>query len=219
MFTLRAAVDPATIAAATEREFARKVSAGTRAATIDALAAARAHLDAAFPNAGGRMGRLIDAYYPDESEDAAGAINPVAGIFVRGRRAQRIIWAWTDGAVIRGRSGNWLAIPTPAVPRVGGGRGTSRRMTPPEVEAHFNRELDYVQPRGGRSGLLVMDLLRAKSGRGYRQTTERRLAQGRTVEPVVMFVLIPQAVIPRKLALEPVVRAVWDRLGDYIERA
>lgn len=218
MFTLRPAVDPATVAAATERELARKISAGTRAATIDALAAARAHLNAAFPNAGGRMGRLIDAYWPDETEDAAGGPAPVAGIFARGKRAERILQAWTEGAVIRGRAGNWLAIPTDAVPY---GQGRARaRLKPWQVEQRLGRPLRWIASPDRRFGLLVMDgLTRARSGHGYREATERRRSQGRAAESVVMFVLIRQTEIPRRIDLEPVVRAVFDRIGDYIERA
>lgn len=118
-------------------------------------------------------------------------------------KAPLIISAFADGATITGKSGNWLAIPTGAVPK-SGGRGGGKRKTPVEVEAHFNRELRLVKPRGGegRFAFLVMDnLTRARNGRRFRLRTARRAAQGRAAQSVIMFVIVPQVRLKKLLDL------------------
>lgn len=92
--------------------------------------------------------------------------------------------------------GEAFAIPTDNVPR--GSRG--RRLTPIEVEARFNTELQPVKLRSGRIGL-VMDLIKARSARrpGLRAATKRRLAQGRQSRPVLMFVLRRGPLMARRL--------------------
>lgn len=201
--------------AAIDRELGRRISQGVRAAAIDALAAVRGHLDGAFPAAGGRMGRLVDAYYPEEE---ATALDPVAAIVARGRKAEAILRAWSEGTTVRGRQGQWLAIPTDAVPW---GYGSRRyRLRPDEVERVYGRPLRWIASPDRRFGLLVMDgLTRARSGRGYRQATAGRLAQGRAAEAVTMFVLVPSVSIPRRIDPQRAIQAVFDRVGEYIDRA
>lgn len=92
--------------------------------------------------------------------------------------------------------GEAFAIPTENVPR--GSRG--RRLTPIEVEARFNAELQPVRLKSGRIGL-VIDVVAARSARrpGFRAATKRRAAQGRTAQPVLMFVLTRGPLRGRKL--------------------
>lgn len=125
-----------------------------------------------------------------------------------------IIDAFDRGVTIRGRNGNGLAIPTDRVPRRPG-RGRGRRLTPVEVEARFNRDLRFVPPRAGRHALLVMDdLVTARSGRGVRAATSRRRAQGRTAGAVVMFILVPQVTLAKRLDIAAVITAVAAEYPD-----
>jgi hypothetical protein len=89
--------------------------------------------------------------------------------------------------------GEAFAVPTDNVPRAGRGR----RMTPIEVEARFNAELFPVHLPSGRVGLAI-DVVAGRNGRGHREATARRKAQGRKAKPVLMFVLL-RSIRSRKL--------------------
>ncbi len=128
--------------------------------------------------------------------------------------APHIIQAFDEGPTIVARNGSrWLAIPTEAVPR----HPRGRRMSPVEVEAQFNRDLRLIPARTGRAALLVMDqVVAARSGRGVRPATERRLAQGRKPQPVLMFVLVPQVTLPKLLDLDAAVAEAERAFPDLV---
>lgn len=145
------------------------------------------------------MGRRLANTWQSKDYPARGVktLSPAGYVY---SKAPLIVGAYADGATITGKSGNWLAIPTGAVPfGAGGGSKGKKRKSPVEVEAHFNQELRVVRPQGsnGRYAFLVLDgLTRAKGragGRGrFKQRTVGRARQGRTAQTVVMFVLVPQ---------------------------
>ena len=154
--------------------------------------------------------------FPPTATGAAGEVWTVAPLIIQG---------FDEGATIVARNGSrWLAIPTAAVPpRSWGSKalgGHPRRlMTPVEVEAAFDRDLRTVLPRGGRVGYLIMDqLVAARSGRGFRQATSRRLAQGRSAQPVLMFVLVPQVMLSKRLDIAGAVAAAEAEFVGLIER-
>lgn len=112
--------------------------------------------------------------------------------------------------------GEAFAIPTDNVPR--GPRG--RRLSPIEVEARFNTELQPVKLRSGRVGL-VMEAVTARSSRrpGLRAATSRRRAQGRAVRRVLMFVLTRGPLRGRKLIdLDKLARRWGAKTADNIDR-
>lgn len=83
----------------------------------------------------------------------------------------------------------FIAIPTVNVPRQGRYR---RRMTVEQVERMFNQDLIILNgKRGGKLGFI--EGVRAKSVKrpGARNATKGRLAQGRAVERILMFVFVP----------------------------
>ncbi|CAK0740386.1 Phage virion morphogenesis protein [Azospirillaceae bacterium] len=121
-------------------------------------------------------------------------------------KAPLIIQGFDEGATIVARNGSrWLAIPTDNVPpRERGAKAPGAhprsKMTPVEVEANFNHDLRLVPSPSGASAYLVMDdLISARSGRGFRSTTPRRLAQGREARSILMFVLVPQVTLSKRL--------------------
>lgn len=140
------------------------------------------------------------------SFDAAYQVRSAAPDVVRGH----------EGAVIRGREGQWLAIPTENVPRVPGGRGARRRMTPVEVEAAFNQDL-IVRPAKGRRALVayVRGNVSRKTGRG-RALTRRQRAAGKTGTLIAMFVLVPQVRLRKRLDVARARNAAERRLGREI---
>ncbi len=165
-----------------------------------------------------RAGNMVGSkVYP------AGPSLGAAGIvFARGSQADTILTAHAEGATIRGKSG-LLAIPTENVPqaRRPGIRGGSKPATPVEVEAMFNRDLRFVPVKGGKAkGVLVMDeVTRRKRGRGFRQATKRRRAQGRKTESVVMFVLVESVTLRRRFNPEAAAARWAARVPELIERA
>jgi hypothetical protein len=87
-------------------------------------------------------------------------------------KAPLIVNAFTEGATITHHDGLWLAIPTENVPNVSKGRGR-HKASPAEVEVIFNQDL-IVRPGRGRQLLAFVDVVRAKSGKGFRRATSAR---------------------------------------------
>lgn len=117
-------------------------------------------------------------------------------------KAPDIIDAFNKGVPIRGKSGNWLAIPLEAAGT--GPRG--KRMTPEMFERTRGLRLRMVYLRGRNRALLVVDNARLDS-RGLAQpnTGSRGGARftrlvGRTTIPV--FLLVPQVRPGKRLDLD-----------------
>ena len=133
-----------------------------------------------------------DKHYPNEKIDAASVIYS---------KAPQIIRAFDEGAQIRAKRGRFLAIPTENAPR----RGTDRRrISPSNFPEHRFGPLRLVTRRNGPS-LLVVDGVRAsfsrKTGglRGFRKASDRAQRTGRGLTTVVMFVLVPQVKLEKRL--------------------
>ena len=116
-------------------------------------------------------------------------------------KAPQIALAFDKGVVIKGKGGNWLAIPTPAAPK----RGTNgKRITPATFPTARHGPLRMVR-RSGRAALLVVDGVRvsAQTGRVGRQakgggrTKSGSFKQG--IATVAMFVLVPQVKLKKRL--------------------
>jgi hypothetical protein len=133
-----------------------------------------------------------DRHYPNQKLDAASLVYT---------KAPQIIRAFDEGVVIRSRRGRFLPVPTENAPR----KGTDgRRISPSTFPEHRFGPLRFV-PRPTGPSLLVVDGLRAsfsrKSGdlRGFRRATDRARQSGQGVTTVVMFLLVPQVKLPKRL--------------------
>lgn len=84
--------------------------------------------------------------------------------------------------------GKMLAIPTKNTPNKHG-RGGATPMTPLEVEALYNQDLILKPGRNGHYYAFI-NAVAGRNGRGFKQATKGRLAQGRKPELVLMFVLV-----------------------------
>lgn len=115
-------------------------------------------------------------------------------------KAPKITAAHEQGALIRSASGFWLAIPTAAA-----GRGTGGgKVTPAQWEKRNGRQLRFIY-RKGKTALLI-DEGRAAPGNVMVRRRSRggdRLAAPRTFKnrSVIMFVLVPQVKLKKKLDL------------------
>jgi hypothetical protein len=118
-------------------------------------------------------------------------------------RAPKIVAAFDAGATIVPKFGRFLAIPTDRVPFKSGSRGRRTRMNPEEVELAFDQDLTLRRGRGG-SILGFVNVVRARSQRrpGWRKGTQRRLAQGRQLQIVLMFIFVPRVRQPKLLDLQ-----------------
>ncbi len=112
-----------------------------------------------------------------------------------------VIYAFAYGVTIKSAKGFYLAIPTPAAPK----RGTNgKRINPSNFPEFALGKLRFVfRPRG--FSLLVVDDLRARTGKrgGFAKASTSAVAKGR-VATVVMFILVPQVSLKKRLDLEAV---------------
>jgi Family of unknown function (DUF6441) len=133
-----------------------------------------------------------DRHYPNQKLDAASLIYT---------KAPQIIRAFDEGAVIRSRRGRFLAIPTENAP----GKGTDgKRISPSTFPEHRFGPLRFV-PRPNGPSLLVVDGLRASFSRqtgglrGFRRATEQARERGHGLTTVVMFLLVAQVTLHKRL--------------------
>jgi hypothetical protein len=173
------------------RDIERAAAAGTREAGRGLKSELRRQVASA--GLGQRLANSWrDNHYPNQRLDAASLIYT---------KAPQIIRAFDEGAVIRSRRGRLLAIPTENAPR----KGTDgRRISPSTFPEHRFGPLRFV-PRSGGPSLLVVDGLRASYSRqtsqlrGFRRATERTRRSGQGLTTVVMFVLVPQVKLRKRL--------------------
>jgi hypothetical protein len=173
------------------RDIERAVASGTR----DAGRGLKAELRRQVSSAG--LGQRLanswrDKHYPNQKLDAASLVYT---------KAAQIIRAFDEGAVIRSGRGRFLAIPTENAPREG---IDGRRIKPSTFPEHRFGPLRFV-PRPTGPSLLVVDGLRASFSRqtgqlrGFRRATDRAWRSGQGLTTVVMFLLVPQVKLSKRL--------------------
>ena len=173
------------------RAIERAVSGGTREAGRGLKAELRRQVTGA--GLGPRLASTWrDRHYANRGTDAASLVYT---------RAPQIIRAFDEGAVIRSRRGRFLALPTGNAPR----RGTDgKRIRPGTFPEHRFGPLRFV-PRSSGPSLLVVDGLRASFSRqtgelrGFRRATDRAQRSGQGLTTVVMFLLVSQVKLRKRL--------------------
>ncbi|MFN7612570.1 MAG: DUF6441 family protein [Alphaproteobacteria bacterium] len=122
-------------------------------------------------------------------------------------KAPKLIRAFNEGALIKSKDGFFLAIPTEAAPKRGVG---GKRINPSNFPEHSLGRLRFVY-RPGKISLLVVDSLRASTGKrgGFRKASESALKSGRGLTTVVMFLLVPQVKLKKRLDYQSVVNR-WE---------
>jgi hypothetical protein len=192
------------------RDIERAVTSGTR----DAGRGLKTELRGQVGSAG--LGQRLanswrDKHYPNQKLDAASLVYT---------RAPQIIRAFDEGAVIRSGRGRFLAIPTENAPR----KGTDdRRISPSTFPEHRFGPLRFV-PRSNGSSLLVVDGLRASFSRqtgelrGFRRATDRARRSGLGLTTVVMFLLVPQVKLSKRLDVAAAAERWSTQLPALIEQ-
>ena len=126
-------------------------------------------------------------------------------------KAEKILSGFEEGTVIRSKDGFWLAIPTPNAPK----RVMGQKVTPGNLERARGIRLQFVYRKHGPS-LLVANQMRAsysrKTGeiRGFRKASQRARDTGRGLTSVVMFWLVPQVKMPKRIRFDSEA-AKWHR--------
>jgi hypothetical protein len=198
-----------------ETEAARSVTGAMREVTEGLKSDLRA--DVADAGLGQRLANTWRGKtYPE------GAVSLEAASFVWSR-APNIVDAFDRGVTIKSSRGFWLAIPTPAAGVKGiNATGAMKRITPGGWERRTGMRLRFVYRRGQPS-LLVADnarlsklgLARPNIGRRRGGGPYTRLA-GRST--AVVFIMVPQVTLNKRLDIEARARRWGDRVGGIIAR-
>jgi hypothetical protein len=165
-------------------------------------------------------GRLWRAWASSTFPKSGPAKDPVGTVFLNGgTRTKGAMTFWTQQGEIRGKSGQYLAIPLPTA----GPRGRKRDLTPGEWERAHGQKLVFIYRQGKPSLLAAIGgTTNARSGSYRRLTggTRGRAAKGRgganpQADAVVpIFVLLPAVKFRGALAIEPLVAAAMQELPD-----
>lgn len=169
-----------------------------------------------------RLGKKVARAWRKKKFPAGASMSPAMFIY---SKAPKIVRAFSEDTLIRSKDGFFLAIPTENAPKRGVGR---KRISPANWPEHRFGRLRFVYRRSGPS-LLVVDGLRAshsrKTGefRGFRKNqgkskrggTYTRLQGSQTV---VMFLLVPQARLKKRLNPKKIERDHSRRLPGRIAR-
>jgi hypothetical protein len=173
------------------RDLERAVAIGTRHAGRGLRTELRRQVSSA--GLGQRLANSWrDKHYPNRKLDAATLVYT---------KAPQIVRAFDEGAVVRSRRGRFLAIPTENAPR----KGTDgKRISPSTFPEHRFGPLRFV-PRQSGPSFLVADGLRASFSRqtgelrGFRRATDRARRSRQGLTTVVMFLLLLQVKLRKRL--------------------
>jgi len=171
---------------AEEKKGRKAVSAALRTAGEGLKADWRGQIASA--GLGRRLGNAVRAnHYPRQP-----SMNAAALVYAQPKLAPKILDAFERGATIRAKNGNWLAIPTEAAPKSTRGG----RITPLEFERRTGQRLRFVYRRGQPSLLVAEGRV---SSRGRYAVSRSKTGRGRAT--VVVFLLVPQVTLRKRLNL------------------
>jgi hypothetical protein len=162
--------------------------------------------------------RLANAWRGKTYPEAGASLEAASFVW---SKAPNIVDAFDRGVTIRSSRGFWLAIPTTAAGLRGlSPEGARKRITPGGWERRTGMRLRFVYRRGQPS-LLVADnarlskkgLARANTGRTRGGAAYTRLA-GRST--VVIFILVPQVTLRKRLDVEAVAERWASRVPGAI---
>ena len=127
--------------------------------------------------------------------------------------ASKVIDAFDRGALIRSKHGFYLAIPTAKAGKKGIG---NKRITPLGWERRTGKRLTFVYQVKGPSLLIDKGLKEFRRPTDALSFTNPPQQRGFKRKPVVMFILVPQVKLPKRLNLDSAANAVGARLPALI---
>lgn len=164
----------------------------------------------------GPLGERIAKAWRAEYYGLGKSESPAAFVYTK---APDVIAGNLENITIVPRGGSkFFAIPTDRVPQRRG-RGAKARMSPEEVEAHFNQDL--ILKRSSTPGELLgfVEAVRARSRKrpGLRQATKRRIAAGREVKLIHMFTFVRTLTKRKTIDPDAAFRAARARTRRHLE--
>ena len=169
---------------------------------------------------GGLGEKLPNAIRSEVYPKNKASLDAAGWIFTKGVRTRQILEAYAGGAIIRGKGKRFLAIPTEAGKGLVKARGGAGFLSSSYGLGIPTRVV--VPPKGAaKRGVLwiVADLRKGRGKRGgYRKPTAAAVKR-RDVEEVVLFILVPQVEVKRRINIDGLAEQWAARVPGLIERA
>lgn len=132
-------------------------------------------------------------------------------------RASKVMEGFENAAVIRSKTGFWLAIPTPNAPKRGIG---GKRISPSNFPEQRYGPLRFIFRRSGPSLLIAegLRLSQSRSGeyKGFRKAGKSSQASGKGLTSTVMFWLVPQVKMPKLIKFQEEAALAFNKLPGLI---
>lgn len=168
------------------------------------------------------LGPKVEKTWQDK-EFPAGQKHSMSPAHLVFSKAPKLIEAYDKGVTIRAKNKIFLAIPTEDAPELRM-RGRTRVQVSPKTwpEERYGK-LRFVAGKGGYAYLVASDLRRLyrqkdNAFRGFKKASAAWMKKGNRVEDVVMFILIPQARMKKKLDVQREYKKWSQRHVDLIEK-
>jgi len=142
---------------------------------------------------------------------AAMSLEPATWVWTK---APKLVDAYDRGPRILPTDGRfYLAIPTKNVPM----KRRGKRMTPLDVEVAFNQDL-IIRPSRNGNLLAFVEATPSNNRRGFRPLTRGRAARRRVSKLVLMFTLVRQVKVRKRLDLNALANAAQGRWPSLLDR-
>lgn len=178
----------------------KRVEAATFAARASTAKTLKERLRAQVTSAG-LGGRVAKTWRSKTFNDGDG-LNGAAFVW---SKAPHIVDGFERGAIVHAKGKRWLAIPTQAAPKRGAG---GNRATAANLAGRF--KLKFIQVSGTRAVLVAENVrVSERTRRATRQAANPYLKSGQLrsgLASVVMFVLVRQVKLPKKLDVETIAK-------------
>lgn len=165
-------------------------------------------LEGAAASAG--LGKLSRAWASKVYPKSGLSYRPSGQIYLKGGlRTEGAMSSYTRGSVIRAHGGSLMALPTEAAGR--GPRGT--HMTPAIFQQRTGQTLQFVPARAGHPAMLVAVGTLNQRTQKFRKATAKRMASGRGLASVIVFILIPVANQRARYSVQGTLRPFLAKIG------
>lgn len=190
-----------------EKDLARAVTGAMRQAALLLKNNWRAQIVGA-----GLSSRLSNTVRSNVYPKFENSLGPAAVVKVVGKSPTKLLAELEDGAVITTARGRYLAVPTENVPK--GPRGV--KLSPTALQALTGYHLRFAQNAKGTK-MLVADTVQSGGKRGgIRPATSGRKKQGRAVNVLAFYILVPQVTMRKRLNLMAEAERIQGQLGGLI---
>jgi hypothetical protein len=186
------------------RDIAKAVTKGVTEATLGLKTELRGQVTQAG------LGERLARTWQHKRYPATGESLETAG-FVYNKFPQ-VIRAFNENTMIKSKKGLFLAIPTSSAPKR---RINGKRISPDTFPEASLGTLRFVY-RSHAPSLLVVDHLKATLRGRFKKATQRAIIRNQGITTVVMFILLPQVQLKKRLDLQTAQKRWITRLATLI---